>query len=241
MSPDAPPSNISASSAAASRSAWRSMIGAITLDVAPPLLIFFALRALGVSDVLAYTAGSVVPIARLIADRWRGRPFNAISGLIAICLVVSVVLALTTGDARAVIARGGVIFLALTLATAASIPTRNPLMLVLSRYFAVRARPDKAAQFDGIYHQPRALRAMRRVTALWALAFAFSGLACVLCAYTLPVAVAAIVTSLLEPAMGMILAGATARYLRRAAATSATTPSAPENTSHEATVVRRGA
>ena len=223
-SPSTPPTH-----AAASRSAWRSTIGAIALDAAPPLAIFAMLRALGVPDVLAYTAGAVVPLGRLIADRWRGRPFNVISGLIAVCLVVSVVLALTTGDARAVIARGGVIYLALTVAAAASVPTRNPLMLLLSRYFARRTRPDAVAQLDELYHRTPVLRAMRRVTAVWALAFGVSGLACVVCAYTLPIAVAAVVTSLLEPAIAMVLAAGTGRYLRRSAATLATPPVAPED------------
>jgi hypothetical protein len=216
-----------AHAAAPSPSAWRSTLRAVAVDAVPPLLIFFVLRALGVPDVLAYTAGSVVPLARLVVDRWRGRPFNAISALVAVCLLVSVVLALTTGDARAVIARGGVIYLALTITAIASVPTRNPLMLALSRYFAVRARPEAAERFDEVFREPGPLRAMRRVTVVWALAFALSGAACVVCAYTLPVTVAATVNSLFEPVIAMVLAGGTARYMRRTMASLAAARSAP--------------
>jgi hypothetical protein len=97
--------------------------------------------------VLAYVAGSIVPVVRLIADRLRGRPFTAISGLVVVFLVVSVGLALITQDARAAIARGGLIFLAIAIAAAVSVATRSPLMLSLSGYFAVSARPDEAARF----------------------------------------------------------------------------------------------
>ena len=223
MATETSPSNPSGRDAA-SRSAWRSTIGAVVLDAAPPLVIFFVLRALGVPDVLAYTAGAVVPLGRLLADRWRGRPLNVVSGLIAVCLVASLVLALTTGDARAAIARGGVIYLALALAAAASVGTRSPLMLLLSRYFTARTRPDAAARLDEFYHQTPVLRAMRRVTAVWALAFLVSGMACVVCAYTLPVAVAAVVTSLVEPVIALVLAGATGRYLRRSVTPLAAVP-----------------
>jgi hypothetical protein len=216
MPPLATPSDASATGSAAPRRAWRSTLGAVAVDAGPPLLIFYVLHALGVNDVLAYTAGSVVPLARLIADRWRGRPFNAISVLVAVFLVASVILALVTDDARAVIARGGLIYLALAVAAAVSVPTRKPLMLLLARYFTIRARPESAAQFDEIYRRPSGLRAMRTVTAVWGLAFGISALACVACAYTLPVTVSATVTSLVEPVIAMALAGGTARYLRRA-------------------------
>jgi hypothetical protein len=196
-------------------SAWRSTLLSLVIDVAPSLLIFYVLQAFGISDVLAYLAGSVVPLARLIADRFRGRPFNAISGLILVFLVVSVVLALMTHDVRAVIARGGLIYLALAIAAAVSVPTRSPLMLLLARYFTTRNRPEAATRFNAIFRHPRGLRAMRIVTAVWALVFGVSALACVAFAYSLPVTVSAAVTSLIEPVVALIVTIATVRYLRR--------------------------
>ncbi|MDT8914454.1 VC0807 family protein [Amycolatopsis sp. PS_44_ISF1] len=193
-------------------------MAAVLRDVAPPLLIFFVLHLLGVNDVIAYTAGSIVPLGRLAADRLRGRPFNAISGLVVVFLVVSVVLALVTRDARTVMARGGIIYLAIALAAAVSVPTRSPLMLMLARYFAVRARPDVAGRFDEVYRRPAGVRAMRVVTAAWAVAFGVSALACVVCAYALPVTLAATVTSLVEPVTALLLTAGTARYLSRSAA-----------------------
>jgi hypothetical protein len=74
---------------------------------------------------------------------------SAISGLVVVFLVVSAGLALITQDARAAIARGGLIFLAIAIAAAVSVATRSPLSL---------ARPDEA------YRRPPVLRAMRVVT-----------------------------------------------------------------------------
>ncbi|WP_371535760.1 hypothetical protein OG210_09450 [Streptomyces sp. NBC_00466] len=224
---DAATPDAGASDSGGARRALRSMLLTVVFDAGPPLLIFFVLRALGAGDVIAYSAGSVVPLVRLIVDRLRGRSFNAISGLILIFLVVSVVLALVTDDARAVIARGGFIYLALALVVAASVPTRSPAILVLSRYVTAHARPETATRFDEVFRRPSALRAMRLVTAVWALGFLIAAVACVVCAYTLPVTLAATVTSLVEPVIAMILAGGTARYMRRVVASANLTPSAP--------------
>lgn len=215
-------------------SAWRATLLSLVVDVAPSLLIFYVLQAFGISDVLAYLAGSVVPLARLIADRLRGRPFNAISGLILVFLVVSVVLALVTHDVRAVIARGGLIYLALAIAAAVSVPTRSPLMLLLARYFTTRNQPEAATRFNAIFRHPRGLRAMRILTAVWVLAFGVSALACVAFAYTLPVTVSAAATSLIEPVIALIVTIGTIRYLRRSLAplfrTAATPSPSPSQT-----------
>jgi hypothetical protein len=154
----------------------------------------------------------------MIADRLRGRPLNAISGVILIFFAVSVVLALLTHDPRLVIARSSLIYLALAVAAAASVPTRNPLMLLLSRYFTAHARPEAVTRLNAVFRDPRGLRTMRILTAVWALAFGVSALAFVVCAYTLPVTVSATVTSLIEPIIAILLALGTGRYLRRALA-----------------------
>ena len=130
--------------------------------------------------------------------------------------MVSVVLALITHDARAAIARGGLIFLAIAVAAAVSVPTRSSLMLSLARYFAGSARPGQAARVDEAYRRPPVLRAMRVVTLVWALAFAVSA---VVCAYTFPVAVDNLATSLFEPVFSLVPAGGTVRYPRRAVTT----------------------
>lgn len=194
---------------------WRTALLAIVVDAVPPLAVFFVLRACGVSDVLAYTAGGVVPLTRLIIDRTRRRPLNAVSVTIAGLLLVSVVLAIVTHDARAVIARGGVIYLAIAVVAFASLPTRKPVMLLLSRYFAVHAHPETASRFDEAFARPRALRAMRFVTAGWAAGFAVSAVLCVVVAYTLPISAAAIASSFIEPLVVLLLVAATVPVLRR--------------------------
>lgn len=204
----------------------RSALLAILVDAAPPLVVFFVLQSLGVSDVIAYTAGGVVPLARLVIDRVRHRPFNAISAMVLLLLVVSVVLALVTHDARAVIARGGVIYLAVALVALGSLFTARPAMLVLSRYVAVRSHPESADRFDEVFGQPRARRAMRVVTAGWAVGFLVAAVVCVVSAYALPLDAAAVVTSLVEPVTALLLAALTTPFLRRALASLRDRPTA---------------
>lgn len=208
-------------------------LGSIALDAAPPLSIFYVLHALGVSDVIAYTVGGIVPLVRLVVDRFRGRPFNIVSGLVLALLVVSVVLALLTHDARAVIARGGVIYLVLALIAAATVPTTKPVMLVLSRRVAVSAHPESAEKFDATFAQPAGLRAMRVLTAAWAVGFLISAIVCVVCAYELPVTAAATVTALVEPLTAVVLAAGTTPFLRRALLPSTAVQRIPEEESVE--------
>lgn len=205
------------------QSVWRPALRTIAVDALPPLAVFFILRACGVSNVIAYTAGGIVPLTRLIIDRVRQRPFNAISGVIAALLFVSVILAVLTHDARAVIARGGVIYLVIATVAAVSIPTRKPAVLLLSRHVAVRSNPEAAHWFDERFADPQAVRAMRIVTAGWAVGFAVSAALCVGLAYTLPISVAAVASSLIEPLAVLLLAAVTVPFLRR----TMTSPASP--------------
>lgn len=205
------------------QSVWRPALRTIAIDALPPLAVFFILKACGVSDVIAYTAGGIVPLTRLIIDRVRRRPFNAISGVIAALLVVSVILAILTHDARAVIARGGVIYLVIAAVAAVSVPTRRPAVLLISRHVAVRSNPEAAHWFDEKLADPQALRAMRIVTAGWAIGFAVSAVLCVVVAYTLPVSAAAVASSLIEPLAVLLLAAATVPFLQRTMTSPATT------------------
>ena len=214
MSVSPPPPAAARSGQHRNRTTWRPVLRAVLGDAVPPLAVFFALTALGVSDVIAYTAGGVVPVTRLIVDRILRRPFNAVSGMIAALLLVSVVLAIVTHDARAVIARGGVTYLVLAVVGIASLATRKPAVLLLSRHIATRAGADATARFDETFAGPQAVRAMRIVTATWAAGLTVSAILCVAAAYSLPIAAAAVTSSLIEPAAALVLAAGTMPLLR---------------------------
>jgi hypothetical protein len=204
---------------------WRATVGSIAADVLPPLAVFYLLRAFGVPAVLAYTAGVIVPAARLVVDRLRGRPFNAVSGLVGVFLVVSVALAAFTGDVRVAMARGGIVYLAVAIAFAVSLLARRPLMLLIMRYYAERARPGAGAVLDDRYARAVGFRrATRVVTGVWAAGFVVTAVACITLAFALPISAAAAATSLVEPAAALALAGWTVRYLRPRLQAPATQP-----------------
>lgn len=187
----------------------------IVTDALPPLAVFFILRAAGVPDVWAYTAGVIVPAGRLLLDRLRGRSFNAVSALVGVFLVVSIVLAVFTQSTRAVMARGGIVYLVLALAFAGSLLAPRPLMFLIMRYFAARADTRAGAALEQRYAASQPFRrATRLVTTIWASAFVLIAAACVLIAYSLPIPAAATATSLIEPIAALALAAWTARYLR---------------------------
>ena len=204
------------SSVATSRSAWRTTIGLILIDAVPPLAIFFILNGFGVAAVVAYTAGAAVPAVRLIIDLLRGKPFNAISALVGVFLLVSIILAVTTADVRAVMARGAVIYLALALVFAGSLLIGRPLVFVIMRYHAVRLDPRIGQIFDQRFATNTVFRhAVRTTTGVYSVVFMATAVACAIAAYTLPVPVAATVTGLLELLASLVVVAWSIRYLRR--------------------------
>lgn len=210
--PTAQPDPTSADAPAAG--GWKRAARTAAADAVPPLALFYLLHALAVPDVIAYLAGALIPLGRLVIDRMRGRSFNVISALVGVFLIVSVILALGTGDVRVVMARGGVIYFALAVVFGISLLTRRPMMFLISRYFAAKASPAAVAGYDHRYASaPRFRRAIRVVTGVWAIGFGLSAVACVTCAFTLPITVAAAVNGILEPVVAIALGAWSLRYL----------------------------
>jgi hypothetical protein len=211
--PTAQPGPSSADTPAAG--GWKRAARAVAADAVPPLALFYLLHALGVPDMVAYLAGALIPLGRLVIDRVRGRSFNVISALVGVFLIVSVALALLTHDVRVAMARGGVIYFALAVVFGISLLTRRPMMLLISRYFAAKASPAALAGYDHLYASaPRFRKATRVVTGVWAIGFGLTAVACVTCAYTLPITAAAAVNGMLEPVVAIALAAWSTRYLR---------------------------
>ena len=207
-----------------SRSAVPTTVGIILTDAVPPLVIFFVLTRLGVADVVAYSLGAAVPLTRVIVDLLRRKSFNAVSALVGVFLLASLILGLATADVRTTMARGAVIYLALALVFAGSLLVSRPLMFTIIRYHAVRADAHTGAILDQRYSDSIEFRrAMRTTTIVYAAGFAASGVACAVLSYTLPVPVAAIATGVLEPVAMLVVVVWSIRYLHRRQSRAATT------------------
>lgn len=195
---------------------WKVMARSVAADVIPPLLLLALLKALGMSDVIAYTAGAGVPGVRMLVDRLRGKPFSVISALVAALLILSVVLAVTTQDVRVVMARGALLYGLVAIAFGISLVAGRPVMFQFTKYYAVKADPAAGPMLEQRYRtSPQYRSMMRTATVVWIAGFLCIAVACATAAFTLPMAAAAILNNLLEPLCALALAAWSRQYMKR--------------------------
>jgi len=156
------------------------------VTAAAPLVLFYVLRAYGVSDLVALAVGTVPP---LLGTAWTALRHRRPDGLAAAVLGVTLLgllAALITGSPRDLLVRGAVLSAPVGLWTLASLLQRRPICFHATR----RLLPHRAAVMDRLWDDdPRFRAAFRAITVMWgAVLLIDSGLR-VLMAYALPVAV----------------------------------------------------
>ena len=115
-----------------------NIIRGILLDVAPPLVAYYGLRAAGVSEYIALLAATVLSGVKVSYDAVKARRLDPFAGYLMLTFGLSLAVGLATSDARLLLAGnalvngiGGLIFLG-------SCAIGKPL----TRVVAERVRPD---------------------------------------------------------------------------------------------------
>jgi hypothetical protein len=155
------------------------------LDVAAPLAVFYGARAAGVNPWLALVLGVVAPIVAIVLTWTRQRHLDSTAVFMIAAMVVSAIIALFTGDPRALLARESWVTGALGLWMLASLALARPFLLDV----AVKISPPEVGQRYGDLWQrsPVFHRWMRWASLAWGTAFVIDAVARVVMAYTLPV------------------------------------------------------
>ena len=195
---------------------WGSVALVLARDVLPPYLVYVVLHAAGMSNLLALTAGAVVALVILLADAVRNRRLNALTLIVLVTLVLSLVVALISGNARLILARDCLITGGLGLLFLGSLGRHRPLLYYLLAPLADARNPSPANRFADRYDQSTDLRsALRLTTAVWGIVLLIDAALRIAAVLLLPVAAAATAAALLTIATVIVLVGWLRFYLPR--------------------------
>ena len=192
------------------RPATRPAIRNILLDLAPSLITYYGLRALGASEYVALLSATVIAGVKVGYDAIRARRLDPFAGFMMLNFGLSLAVGLATSDARTLLAGntlvsgiGGLIFLG-------SCAVERPLTQVVAARFA---REDAAPQPG-----ERAYRRRTHVllSAMWGVGLLVGTGLHLLVIFTTPVDVANAVTTVLSIVTTTVLFLATFAIGKRA-------------------------
>lgn len=210
----------------------RNVLGTITIEIALPIAVYFALVALGLPQVWALASSAGVSVISL-AVRWlRSREVSTLSLLVLVQFALGVVVALVTGNARFVLAKDYLITFLVALAALASLKLERPFIARIRRDLS----PDRT-RFDIEWNGNARFRAVhRQLTWWWGIGLTLEVAVALAVIYSVPVGVAVVVTNILTPA---VLLGLIAFTQRRAARAGTPNRDAPQDGAPE--IARTGA
>ncbi|HEX4222834.1 MAG TPA: VC0807 family protein [Pseudonocardiaceae bacterium] len=193
--------------------AWRQTAISMALDVAAPLAVFYGARAAGFDQWWALVLGAVPGIIGIALTWIRQRRLSSIGVFVLAGMALSVLVALFTGDPRALLARESWLSGALGLWMMASLLFSRPLLLD----FMMRvAGPAGAARYDRLWQGNRVFHRWFVIASIvWGTSFAIDAGIRVIMAYSLPVDRVPGLSTLLLVVMLCIGHGTTLLYGRR--------------------------
>ncbi|MFG2045359.1 VC0807 family protein [Dactylosporangium sp. NPDC048998] len=158
---------------------------ALALDVVVPLAIFYLARAAGVNHWLALLLATIAPAVGIGWTWARARRLDPTAMFIIATMALSLLVALATGDARALLARESWLTGAVGLWILGSLATGRPFLLDV----AGKVSPtDMAARFDRLWtDNPVFHRWVMLASVAWGTAFLLDAIIRIVFAYTLAI------------------------------------------------------
>jgi hypothetical protein len=178
----------------------RTNVMTVVFEVVVPMLLFYSLRAAGVSQWWALMAGVLVAAPYVVFTIVRNRKVDLIALVTLSVLVLSVVLGLLSDDPRTLAIREGWtaalggLFGAWMLVT---VVVGRPAQLTLGRTIAeIKRGAEGAAEWAGRWDtDARFRRGLRVDTAAWGAVLLASAVVHVMLVYTLPIDLISLVTT----------------------------------------------
>ena len=154
-----------------------------------PLGIYYGLHdALGASLVTSLAASSVLPAVRSVVEFARDRKLEGLAVLMLAVNVGSLIVSVSTGDARLMVAKDSVISSLIGLGILLSAWRRTPLMSAGLMPFVTKGEPAKIRAWQRLQQTSARFRSLeKRYSLIWGLALLADSAARVVGAFTLPV------------------------------------------------------
>jgi hypothetical protein len=182
------------------------LVARLVFDVGAPVGLYYALRGLGLSSLVALSAGAA---ASGLSAGWtlaRRRRADGVALVVLATMLASIAVSAVAHDPRFLLAREGVITGLWGVWFVGSVWTRRPAAFAFTRPLLEGRRAFAAGNWDALWAAEPAFRRIWRVSsALWAAGLLADGVARVVMSYTLPVAVVPALGGALWPATFILL------------------------------------
>lgn len=163
----------------------RTIVRSLIWDVGAPIIVYYPLRLLGVSMVLALVAATGVALGRIVFVAVRDRRFDGFAALMAVMFGVGLALTLATGDPRVVLAKDSVVTGVMGVAFLGSCVVGRPLMFALARR---TLPPERQAEADARVDTDARYRShLVTLSAVWGAILLTEAVVRIVLVYTLPV------------------------------------------------------
>jgi hypothetical protein len=158
----------------------------LVVDVAIPLALYYGLKALGVSDLIALLAGVVPGLVSSGVSLVRERRTDLVGMAVVVSMVASTVVAVIGGDARLLLVRNAWVSLPFAGITLWSLRHPQPLTYIVTRAMFAR----RADLMDELWETNARFRhAWKWITVFWGFASIVDAIVRVILSYTLPISV----------------------------------------------------
>jgi hypothetical protein len=177
----------------------------VALDFVVPVVLFYVLRAAGVSAYLALLAGAVASLVSAAVSLVRDRRVNGVAAFMTTILVISTAVALIGGSPRFLLARGAWVTGAVGLWFIASCWATRPLAYVFARAIG-EGRFGWPPDWESLWQAAPRFRRMWRVASLaWGVGTLADAVLRWVMAYSLPIDVVPALTQVLYIATSVVL------------------------------------
>lgn len=184
----------------------------LVVDIVVPLALFYGLRALGVSDLVALLVGIVPGLISSAVSLARTRRTDLLGMAVVLSMVGSAVVAVLGGDARMLLVRNAWISLPFAGITLWSLRHPQPLCYLVT----LAMLPRRARVMEQLWETNARFRdAWKWITVCWGVASVVDGVLRIVLAYTLPVSVVPATDPVITVATIVVLQVPTLVLLRR--------------------------
>jgi intracellular septation protein A len=157
--------------------AVRQVLPSLMLDLTMPIIVFFALRAYGVSTLLAIVAGGAFPLINVARGWTLSRRIEPLGIIVITCIAFGTAAALISGSVFVALLKDFVLMGGFGLLFLVSIiGAERPVMFYILRQFIAGNDPARLQWWEGLWQHARFRAAQRRVTAVWGLGLVIEAL-----------------------------------------------------------------
>ncbi len=185
----------------------RRQLRGLAFDLGAPTALYYLLHsAAGVSNLVALTAGAVLPATGAAYTLAAKRRVDAVALLIVATMVTSIAVALISHDPRFLLAKDGLVTGVWGAWMIASVAAYRPAAFVFARPFMEGRRMYTAGSWDAIWDaEPGFRRIWRVASVMWGTGLLVDAAIRIVMSYTLPVHVVPGLSAALWPVTFVVL------------------------------------